>query len=115
VSAELPVSERTLPTAPDGQSANGFSLGGLRRRFFAAAGDEATVDRGGMARSFALLYGAGATLVFATIPLATPADRFLPGLIAPPVIAYGVVGLLMHRRERLPLLVSGRFLRSARS
>jgi signal transduction histidine kinase len=102
VSAELPVSERSLPTTSDGQSTNGFSLGSLRRRFFAATADEATVDRDVMARAFALLYGAGATLVLATIPLASTAE-FLPGIIAPPVIAYGVVTLLALKRGALPL------------
>jgi signal transduction histidine kinase len=103
VSAELPVSERSLPTASDGQSANGISLGGLRRKFFSDTADDATVDRVVMARAFALLYGAGATLVLATIPLANATGRFLPGIIAPPVIAYGVVILLAVRGRSLPL------------
>jgi signal transduction histidine kinase len=103
VSAEVPVSERRLPAASQRQSANGFSLGGLRKRFFAAVEDDATLDREVMARAFALLYGAGATLVILSIPLASPADRFLPGIVAPPVIAYGVVALPTIRRGRLPL------------
>jgi signal transduction histidine kinase len=55
-----------------------------------------------MARAFAYLYGAGATLVLLT--LALPAsDRFIPGLVAPPIIAYGVVLLMLIGFDRLPL------------
>jgi signal transduction histidine kinase len=102
VSTELPVSERSLPTDSAGQNANGILLG-RRRKFFADNPDDATVDRVVMARAFSLLYGAGATLVLATIPLANSTDRYMPGIIAPPVIAYGVVALLALRRGSLPL------------
>jgi signal transduction histidine kinase len=103
VSAEVPVSERSLPSTSEGRSANGISLRRLGRRFFAAEADDATLDRATMARAFMLLYGAGATLVLATIPLASSDGRFLPGIVAPPIIAYGVVALLAIKRGSLPL------------
>ena len=56
-----------------------------------------------MARAFALLYGAGATLVLTTALLSSPPGRFLPGVVVPPIIAYGVCAVLLVRGERLPL------------
>jgi signal transduction histidine kinase len=55
-----------------------------------------------MARAFALLYGAGATLVLVTLALSS-SDRASPGLVGPPIAAYGVVLLTVVRHDRLPL------------
>jgi signal transduction histidine kinase len=55
-----------------------------------------------MARAFALLYGAGATLVLVTLALSS-SDRASPGLVGPPIAAYAVVLLTVVRNDRLPL------------
>jgi PAS domain S-box-containing protein len=60
-------------------------------------------DRGVMARSFAYLFGAGATLVLLSLPFTDGSDRVLAGLIGPPVAAYGVVALMLAGFDRLPL------------
>lgn len=56
-----------------------------------------------MARAFAYLFGIGGTLVFLTIPLDNAHDRYLPGMIVPPLGAYAVVALMLWRFDRLPL------------
>jgi two-component system cell cycle sensor histidine kinase/response regulator CckA len=58
-----------------------------------------------MARIFAYLYGAGGTLVLVTIPLLGSGERFLPGLVGVPVVAYGVVGLMLFGFDRLPVVL----------
>jgi signal transduction histidine kinase len=55
-----------------------------------------------MARTYAYLFGLGATLVLLTLALPSDSDRFLPGMIAPPIAAYGVVALMVLRGGRLP-------------
>jgi PAS domain S-box-containing protein len=64
---------------------------------------EVSADKEAMARTFAYLYGAGATLVLLTLLFPFEGERFLPGMIAPPVVAYGMVGLLLVGFDRLPL------------
>src|SRR5881396_168645 len=59
-------------------------------------------DHATMARAFAYLFGAGATLVLATLPLVDGAERFLPGLVGPALLAYAVVLLMVVRFDRLP-------------
>ena len=54
-----------------------------------------------MARAFALLYGAGATLVLVTMALSS-SDSASIGIVAPPIVAYGVVLLMLIGYERLP-------------
>jgi signal transduction histidine kinase len=76
---------------------------GLRDGFLGPVDTERIIAPAVMARSFAYLYGAGATLVLATLWLASPSDRFLPGMIAPPIIAYGVVALMLLRSEQVPI------------
>jgi signal transduction histidine kinase len=103
LSTEVPVSERRLPEASEEGSADGFTLRALRQRFLAPVEEEGPVDRGVMARAFALLYGAGATLVLATALLSSPTGRFLEGVVVPAIVAYGVLALLLIRSARLPL------------
>ena len=52
--------------------------------------------------AFALLYGAGATLVLATLLFHSSADYWLPGVIGPPIVGYGVAALCIARGDRLP-------------
>lgn len=52
--------------------------------------------------AFALLYGAGATLVLATLLFHSSESYWLPGVIGPPVVAYGVAALCIARGDRLP-------------
>jgi signal transduction histidine kinase len=54
------------------------------------------------ARAYAYLFGVGATLVLLTLALPSAADRYVPGMVAPPVAAYGVVALMVLRGARLP-------------
>ena len=58
-----------------------------------------------MAQAFAYLYGIGATLVLVTLLLPHDPDRFVPGLVAPALIAYGVAALMLIGFERIPLWV----------
>lgn len=102
MATEVPVSEQRLPHSGDGR-ADGFSPRGLRRVFRSPIADEGPVDRAVMGRAFSLLYGAGGTLVLVSLPLTSSAGRFLPGMLAPAIIAYSVVGLLLLRAERLPI------------
>jgi signal transduction histidine kinase len=88
---------------------------GVRQRIEAASAQESVpgapagiaepVDKAFMARAFALLFGAGGTLVLVTLLLPRTSDRFLPGLIVPPVLAYGVAAVAVVRGGRLPLWV----------
>ena len=55
-----------------------------------------------MARAYAGLFGAGATLVLLTLALPSTSDRFIPGMVGPPVAAYGVVTLLLLSGAQLP-------------
>jgi signal transduction histidine kinase len=66
---------------------------------------EGSLDRGVMARAFALLYGAGGTLVLVTVALSSSDDRFIPGMVGPALVAYGVVALTLVGLDRLPLLL----------
>lgn len=96
-----------LPKGPDGRPAarRRFKFPALREQFLGPVDTKRLVDPAVMARSFAYLYGAGATLVLATLWLASPSDRFLPGMIAPPILGYGVVALMLLRAERVPVRV----------
>jgi signal transduction histidine kinase len=55
-----------------------------------------------MARAYAYLFGLGGTLVLLTLLLPSDSDRFIPGMVAPPIAAYGVVALMLLRGGRLP-------------
>ncbi len=55
-----------------------------------------------MAQAFAYLYGIGATLVLVTLLLPHDPDRFVPGLVAPALIAYVVAALMLIGFERIP-------------
>lgn len=55
-----------------------------------------------MARAYAYLFGLGGTLVLLTLLLPSDSDRFIPGMVAPPIAAYGVVTLMVLRGGRLP-------------
>ena len=44
----------------------------------------------------------GGTLVLLTLALPSASDRFIPGMIAPPIAAYGVVALMLLRGGQLP-------------
>lgn len=58
-----------------------------------------------MARAFAYLYGAGGTLVLLTLLLPVSDDVAPAGMVVPALLAYGVVILMLTKRERLPLWV----------
>jgi signal transduction histidine kinase len=58
-----------------------------------------------MARTFAFLFGSGATLVLVTLALPASDPRFIPGMVAPPLAAYGVVLLALIGFDRLPLWI----------
>jgi signal transduction histidine kinase len=75
----------------------------LRWRSYEPIDAPGSIDRAVMARAFALLFGAGATVVLVTLALPSSSDRFLPGMLAPPVAAYGVVLLMLIGFDRLPL------------
>ena len=55
-----------------------------------------------MAQAFAYLYGIGATLVLVSLLLPHDPDRFVPGLVAPALIAYVVAALMLIGFERIP-------------
>jgi signal transduction histidine kinase len=55
-----------------------------------------------MARAYAYLFGLGGTLVLLTLALPSSSDRFVPGMVAAPIAAYGVVALMLTRGSRLP-------------
>jgi signal transduction histidine kinase len=59
-------------------------------------------DKAVMARAYAYLFGLGATLVLLTLAFPSSTDRYIPGMIAPPVAAYGVVTLMILRGRQLP-------------
>ena len=67
-----------------------------------ATREENAIDGSIVPRAFALLYGAGGSLVLVTLPL-TSSDSFLPGMIVPALIAYAVTALTLFWPERLPL------------
>jgi diguanylate cyclase (GGDEF)-like protein len=56
-----------------------------------------------IARSFAYLYGAGATLVLLTLAFPTEQGRHPLGIAVPACIAYAVVATLLTRFDRLPM------------
>ena len=56
-----------------------------------------------MAQAFAYLYGIGATLSLLSLLLPHDPDRWVPGLVAPALIAYGVAALMVVGFERIPL------------
>ena len=56
-----------------------------------------------MAQAFAYLYGIGATLVLISLLFPHDPDRWVPGLVAPALIAYCVAALMVVRFERIPL------------
>src|SRR3954447_6103004 len=56
-----------------------------------------------MAQAFAYLYGTGATLALLTLLLPHDPDRFVPGLVAPALLAYGVAALMVIGFERIPI------------
>ena len=54
-----------------------------------------------MAQAFAYLYGIGATVVLVSLLLPHDPDRFVPGLVAPALIAYVVSALMLIYFERI--------------
>jgi PAS domain S-box-containing protein len=56
-----------------------------------------------MAQAFAYLYGIGATIALLSLLLPHDPDRFVPGLVAPAVIAYCVATLMVIGFERIPM------------
>lgn len=56
-----------------------------------------------MARTFIYLFGGGATLLLLSLPLADPAHRSLPALLAIAGVAYAIVAVFIVRFDRLPL------------
>ena len=56
-----------------------------------------------MAQAFAYLYGIGATLSLLSLLLPHDPDRWVPGIVAPALIAYGVATLMVIGFERIPL------------
>ncbi len=56
-----------------------------------------------MAQAFAYLYGIGATVALLSLLLPHDADRFVPGLVAPALIAYCVATLMVIGFERIPM------------
>ena len=59
-------------------------------------------DRRSLARTFAWLFGSGATLVGITLLLPQDGARWLPGILVPIALAYGVVAACITAGERLP-------------
>jgi signal transduction histidine kinase len=55
-----------------------------------------------VARAYAYLFGLGGTVVLLTLALPSDSDRYVPGMIAPPIAAYGVVALMLWRGGQLP-------------
>jgi signal transduction histidine kinase len=55
-----------------------------------------------MARAYAYLFGLGGSLVLLTLLLPSDSDRFVPGMVAPPLAAYVVTALMVLRGSRLP-------------
>ena len=60
-------------------------------------------DRALLARFAAYFYGAGATLVLVTLAAPRASGAVIPGLVAPPLLAYALVLLLLTRGGRLPM------------
>src|SRR4051812_33813725 len=58
-----------------------------------------------MAQAFAYLYGIGATLALLSLLFPHDPDRFVPGLVAPALIAYGVAAWMLIGFERIPTWV----------
>ena len=56
-----------------------------------------------MAQAFAYLYGIGATLALVSLLFPHDPDRWVPGIVAPALIAYGVATLMVVGFERIPL------------
>jgi PAS domain S-box-containing protein len=56
-----------------------------------------------MAQAFAYLYGIGATLALVSLLFPHDPDRWVPGLVAPALLAYGVAALMVVGFERIPL------------
>jgi signal transduction histidine kinase len=63
---------------------------------------EDSADHAVMARTYAGLFGTGATLVLLTLALPSSSDRFVPGMVGPAIAAYGVVALMLIGLDRLP-------------
>jgi signal transduction histidine kinase len=73
-----------------------------KKRFFTSQRQVEPEDLAVMARAYAYLFGLGGTLVLLTLLLPSDSDRFVPGMVAPPIAAYGVVALMVLRGGRLP-------------
>src|SRR5688572_22360180 len=58
-----------------------------------------------MAQAFAYLYGIGATIALVSLLLPHDPDRFVPGLVAPALVAYCVATLMIVGFERIPMWV----------
>ena len=56
-----------------------------------------------MAQAFAYLYGIGATLALVSLLFPHDPDRWVPGIVAPALLAYGVATLMVVGFERIPL------------
>src|SRR5215213_3138728 len=83
--------------------ADRHSVSGLlaRLRWRSDAATVAGNDRALMARTFIYLFGFGATLVLATAFFPAP-NAYVPGVVVPALLAYGVVGVLVAGFDRLP-------------
>jgi signal transduction histidine kinase len=73
-----------------------------KKRFFTSQRQVEPEDLAVMARAYAYLFGLGGTLVLLTLLLPSDSDRFIPGMVAPPIAAYFVVGLMVLGGGRLP-------------
>ena len=96
--------ERVRP--PDGTGVNGerpslFSM--LGRLRWSVRGLVPPTSPVVMAQAFAYLYGIGATLALLSLALPHDPDRFVPGIVAPALIAYCVAILMVVRFDRIPL------------
>ena len=56
-----------------------------------------------MAQAFAYLFGIGATLALLTLLFPHDPDRFVPGIVAPAVLAYTVAAVMLIGFERIPI------------
>ena len=73
-----------------------------KKRFFTRQRQVEPEDLAVMARAYAYLFGLGGTLVLLTLLVPSDSDRFIPGMVAAPIAAYFVVGLMVLRGGRLP-------------
>jgi signal transduction histidine kinase len=79
----------------------------LRERFSwgrpATPGTSLSEDRAAMARTFAYLFGIGATLLLFTLALQHDSHRSVPGLLVAAALAYATTAFFILGYDRLPL------------